>query len=267
MDQDFMEIAFILMICVLIIAGVQWFLLRFTHWSVALGATIFISLFITALYVGYSNATPNGGNRRIAMSEYINPMLIVFISLFLGLLFVAYLSKAAMPKLVFIYIIIIVGLFAVTRFVYQYVESATVYQSILTACDITMENNSGKESITEVVFKNTSNSLVTYINPNSTRQPYSNIPRGTNQISFRGYSKTKGMYFQEFPFDYNLCKEKNGGTMGLCFWLQYKVISPIKIVLLPHNKVDLYIDNQLVKQYQLKSEDLSSVNKHKGKYQ
>ncbi|WP_348799741.1 hypothetical protein [Flavobacterium adhaerens] len=267
MNQDFMEIAVMLIICVLIIAGVQWFLLRFTHWSVALGATIFISLLISGLYVGYSNATPNGGNRQIPISEYINPMLVVFISLLLGLLVVAYLSKTVMPKAVFLYVVAITAFFVVTRFVYQYIDSATVYQRIFSISTITVENNSEEQLITEIVFKNTSSSLVSCFNPKDSQPPSSNIPRGTDQILFRGYSKTKGMFYHEFPFDYSLCKEKNGGIIGLCFWLRYKVILPIKIVIHPHNKIDLYIDNQLVNQYKLKSDGLSDLIKHKGKYQ
>ena len=266
MNQDIIELGTLLIICVVIISGVQWFLLRFTHWSVALGATAVISLFLSALYVGYSNATPNGGSRSPDVSEYITPILVIFILLLGGLFLVAYLTRTAMPKLVLLYTTAIIALFLIIKYVHQYIDNATVYQEIFSSCDIKVVNNSDNKLIQEIGFKNSSNSIINSIDPNIEEQPYSNIPRDADQISFRCNSKFRGMFFQDFPFDYSLFQEKDGDQLGLCFWLREKVVLPLKIVVQPNNKVDLYINNHLVKQYQLSSEDLSSVIRNKGKY-
>jgi hypothetical protein len=152
------------------------------------------------------------------------------------------------------------------RYVYQYINNATVYQEIFSSCDIKLVNNSDNELVQEIGFKNSSNSLINSINPDIPEQPYSNIPRGADQISFRCSSETQGMFYQDFPFDYNLLQEKEGNRLGLCFWLREKVVLPLKIVLQSNDKAQLYINNKLVQQYQLTKEDLSDMGTHKGKY-
>ena len=103
MNQDIKELFGALLIIVFIIAGLQWLLLRFTHWSVALAATGFISLFISFIYVSLKHASPNGGSRGPAASEYITPSLVVFTALLCGLAVVYYLmnqnTQRPTPKL------------------------------------------------------------------------------------------------------------------------------------------------------------------------
>lgn len=90
MSQDILELGILLIICVFIIAGLQWFLLRFTHWSVALGATALLAIFISFFYVSLKHATPNRGNNATDFSEYVTPTLVIFISLLFGILAVVY---------------------------------------------------------------------------------------------------------------------------------------------------------------------------------
>lgn len=266
MGEDIIELAGMLFIIVLIIAIVQWFLLRFTHWSIALGATAFVALFITFVYVSLSHATPNGAGSGADLSEYIIPMLVIFGCLLCGLFVVAYATKTQLPKKTLFLIGGFIVVFAIGRYVYQYIDNATVYQEIFSDCEIEVVNKSGNRLVSEIAFKNTSNSLTSTINPNDSKQSYPVIPRNTDQIIFTCYSDKTGILMQDFPFDYRLCKEKEGEIMGLCFWLREKVVLPIKIVMNPNNKVDLYVNNQLVKQYQLAKEELPNDQKHKGKY-
>ncbi len=271
MNPDVIELGTILIICLGIIAGIQWFLLRFTHWSIALGATAFISLFIAFVYVSLGNASPNGSGSGADFLEYLIPMIVVFAVLFGVLFAIANLTKTQIPKTQIPKkaLLCIAGFIAVVFigiYTDDYIENATTYQEIFSNCEIKLTNKSGNTLVSEITFKNTSNSLVSTINPNNNEQPYPSIPRDTDKIIFTCYSDKTGMFMQDFPIDYSLLQEKDGEIIGLCFWLRMKVVSPIKIVMNPNNKVDLYINNKLVQQYQLSKEDISNKNAHKGKY-
>lgn len=266
MNPDIIELTGMLIIMVLIIAVIQWLLLRFTHWSIALGATAFMAIFIAGLYVALSNAVPNGGDSGPDMSEYVTPITIVFTSLLCGLFIVAYLSKTQLPKNVWLFLGGFIVLFSIARYVYQYVDNAIAYQENFSSCEIQLINKSGNNQVTEIAFNNSANSLTCTINPNDNQQPYPFIPRDTDRLIFTCYSDKTGMFTQDFPFDYRLCKEKEGETIGLCFWLREKVVLPVKIVLNPANKADLYINNKLVQHYQLSQQNLSSNYARKGKY-
>lgn len=266
MSQDILELGIVLIICVFIIAGLQWFLLRFTHWSVALGGTALLAVFISFLYVSLKYATPNGGNNAPDFSEYVTPTLVVLISLLFGLLAVVYFSKAHFPKTTFISLFAFIAVLALSRNIYLHIQNITASQDFFTSCNIEVINNSKKELVREIGFKNTSNSLVNSIQPIENQQSYSFFPREANQIFFRCTSAKKGIFFQNFPFDYSKCKEKKGKIFGIYFWLRLKAISPIKIILQPDNKVELYIDNRIAQQYQLKDGSLQILDKHRGKY-
>ncbi|PKB17155.1 hypothetical protein [Flavobacterium sp. 5] len=267
MGEDIRELTGILIVFVLIIAAMQWFLLRFTHWSVAFVVTGIIAFVVSFLYVSLSNASPNGGSTGPNVSEFITPTLIIFASLLCGLVLVSYLTQIRLPKLVFILPLVLIAVFAIARYMYGYIDDVTVYREIFSSCIIEIENNSGENLVHEISFQNKSNSLTTTIDPSEKEPPYPFIPRSADKIIFRCVSvKMDRMFFQDFPFDYSLCKEKDGERMGLCFWLRQKVVLPIKIVLQPNNRVDLYIDNHLANQYQLHNQDLSMTVMHKGKY-
>ena len=114
-----------------------------------------------------------------------------------------------------------------------------------------VDNTGGKSNLREIYFQNTSSSLVSSVEINSNESVYPRLVRDASKITFEGYREKIGMTHQDFPFDYSLCKEKDGKTAGLCFWVKEKDVLPMKIIVLPNNKVDLYIDGELVKQYQL----------------
>jgi hypothetical protein len=140
---------------------------------------------------------------------------------------------------------------------YQYIDDATFYYNTFSSCKIEVVNESASEqSLQEICFQNTSSGFSSTIQTNSNEKPYPTLIRAANKIIFRGYSaKDQQSFMKEFPFDYSLCKEKEGTRLGFCFWLRQKVILPLKIVLLPDDNVDLYLDNRLVNRYQLKEED------------
>lgn len=261
MVQDIRELVSLLLICVLVIAGVQWFLLRFTHWSVAIAATCFIAFVISFLYVSLKHASPNGGSNGPDASEFVIPMLTMFVSLLCGLFIVARLSHNYIPGKVFVVVLAAIVVFAVGRYGYQYIENVTFYQKIFSKSSIEVLNESSEESIVRgISFQNTSNAITVNVDPDAEKQASFFIPRAANKIVFNCFSvKTDRMFSQDFPFDYRLCKETDGKRMGLCFWLRLKVTLPVKIVLQPGGHVSLYIENRLVKQYQLSDSDLSKA--------
>ena len=83
----------------LFIIGVQYFLLRFTHWSLALLATCLMTIVITYVYLslksaseGYGNITRDG-KLDFGKKDYtsIKIILVVFVSLLSSLAVIAYL--------------------------------------------------------------------------------------------------------------------------------------------------------------------------------
>lgn len=266
MNKDIIELLGIFLFFSAIVVFVQWLLLRFTHWSVALAATAVIAFVIAFLYVMLSNASPNGGGSGPDTSEFITPMVVAFVSSFCELLLVAYLTKTHLPKAVLLALGIFIAVFTIGRYAYQYVDNATEYQKLFSYCTIEIVNNSGNTVVSEIGFKNIAAGIITTINPNEKEQPYPAIPRFSDEISFRGVSTKNRMFEQYFQFDYSLLQEKDGKSLGLCFWLREKVVLPLKIVLQPNLKVDLYINNKLVQQCQLSGENASNKQTHKGKY-
>lgn len=254
--QDLKEFVFILLVIAVFIAGIQWLLLRFAHWSVALAITGFISFIIAFIYVSLKNATPNGGSSSPGLSEYITPTLVAFMILFCVLLLVSHFTQYKLPKIAYVLPISLVFVLAIGRFVYQEVENATIYYDLFSDCNLEIVNETnGTSNLHEIGFKNTSSSLVLVIEPDSKEPGVSSMVRQTDRIFFRSNSsKTDRLFTQEFPFDYSLCEEQKKDSHALFFWLQETKILPIKMVLLPNNKVDLYIGGNLVKQYQLNEE-------------
>lgn len=253
--QDLKEFVFILLVIAVFIAVIQWLLLRFTHWSVALAATGLISFIIAFIYISLKNATPNGGSNGPELSEYITPTLVAFTVLFCGFLLVSLLTPAKLPKIAYILPITLVAVFAISRFIYQEVENATVYYDLFSDCNLEIVNETnGSSNLHEIGFKNTSNSVVLVMEPNSEEPNISSMLRQADQIFFRSNSsKTDRLFTQEFHFDYSICKEEEKNPT-LFFWLKATKVLPIKFVLLPNEKVDLYIGGNFIKQYQLNEE-------------
>lgn len=253
--QDIKELVFIALTAVLAIAGVQWLLLRFTHWSVTFIVTVLAGLFISGLYVSLKHARPNGGSSGPPSSEYFFPQIIVITCLLLGMWLVSFLSKIQVPKLAFIIPLCFILVFTLGRHIYQYIYSVTHYNRLFSNCKIELvDSTGGKSNLREIYFQNTSSSLVSSVEINSVVGLYPRLVRDASRISFHSYTEKKGMIRQAFPFDYSLCKEKDGKTAGLCFWVTEKDVLPIKIIVLANDKVNLHIDGELVNQYQLKDE-------------
>lgn len=262
MGEDFKEIVGMLIILVLIISGVQWFFVRFTHWSVALVVTGLIAFVISFFYVTLSHATPNGGSNGPNGSEFITPTLVIFASLLCGFAVVCYLTHIRLPKMVFILPLILIVFFFIGRYVYQYVDSASFYFTNFSSCEIELIDKTGSiPNVDTILFQNSSNNYSTDIQTKSKEKPYPQVIRFADKIIFRNYStNAKQSFKKEFPFDYSLFKEEKGPTVEYCFWIRSHKTLPMKIVLLPNDKVDLYIDNHLVKQYQLNDENKKKQN-------
>ena len=267
MNQDSKEIAGMLFVLVIVVSGLQWFLVRFAHWSVAIGIMVFIAIVISFLYVSLSHATPNGGSNGSNTSEFITPALVVFTSLLCGLALVCYLAQIRLPKTVFILPLMIMALFVVSRTIYQYVYNLSVHQSLFSHCNLHIVNKSKGSVVTKISFQNSNNDLSTSIDYPAKVKLYPYIPRATDKLIFHCYSDKTGLFLKNFLLDYSLCKEKVGPRMGLCFWLREKVVLPITIALLPDNKVDLYIGNHLVKHFQLNTEEVLIKEKKELKMQ
>lgn len=257
MNNDSKFFVPLLIILTIIFGGVQWFLVRFTHWSVALVITCLTALFVSSLYVSLKHARPNGGSSCSPNSEYITPMFVVFLFLLCGLALVCHLTQNHLPKMAYILPLSLIIGFAISRYVYNYIDSATFIHTKFSFCDIELEDETvGASVIEEISFKSSSIGFTTNRLLNSKKQPGSDIVRFADKIIFRNYPiNAENLFIKEFPFDYSLLKEKKDGMVGFLFWLSYKNALPIKIVFKHQNVVDLYIDNKLVKQYQLNIED------------
>lgn len=256
MNKDIIELFGFFVVFSAVVVFVQWLLLRFTHWSVAIGATAVIAFVVAFLYVAIGHATPNGSG-SLDVSAFITPMTVSFVCAFCELLIVAYFTKTYLPKTVLLILGAFITLFTIGRYSYQYIDNARTYQKYFSDCEIELINKSENNKVTEIAFYNSDNSLTCSINPNDNEKPYPIIPRDTDKLILTSYFDKKGMIRQQFPFNYSLCKEKDGETIGLCFWLRKKTVSPIKIVLNPAYKIDLYIDTKLVQHYQLSGENKS----------
>jgi hypothetical protein len=264
MGQDIKELTGILIVIVAIIAAVQWFLVRFTHWSVALIVTVIIAIFISFIYVSLSHASPNGGSGGLKNSELVTSTLIIFSALLCGFAGVCYLTKIQIPQKAIILPIVLIVVFAVGRYIYQYVYDVTTYFRLFSKCEIELiDDTNGKSTILEIGFKDTTSSLVSNIQIDSGETPYPRLTRNASNIIFHRYTDAKGMSRQIFPFDYSLCHEKDSKRLGLLFWLRQKEVLPMKIVLLPKDKVDLYLGGNLVQQYQLNDEEATKKTRSK----
>ena len=257
MDNNTKELIGMLIVFTIVIAVVQWFLVRFTHWSVALTATGIIAFVVSFLYVSLKHATPNGGSNGPDDSEYIMPMLVIFASLLCGLALVCYLTQNHLPKMAFLLPLTLIIVFAAVKYVYNYIDSATFYHTQFSSCEIELLDETGGTSIIEQIsFRNPSGGFTTDIHSNFKEKPYPHIVRFADEIIFRNYStKTEQSFTKVFPFDYSLLKEKKGVRIGFLFWLHQKIALPMKIVLKPNDNIDLYIDNHFIKKYQLNDQD------------
>lgn len=253
MSGDIIELLGMLIILAFFISGVQWLLVRYTHWSVALIATGIISFLISILYVSLEHAVPNGGSNGPDASEFITPTLVIFGSLLCSLALVCYFTQNRLPKKAVLLPLSLIFVITIGRFIYQYIDAVSFYSEIFSRSKIAVLDKTDSIPIVEEInFYGESFVKTIYSKSNEEQDPI--IPRFANKIIFLCYSsKTDRMFEQDFPFDYSLCKEREGERLGYCFWLREKIISPMKIVFQPHNKVDLYIDNHLIKQYQLSS--------------
>lgn len=250
--RDLQELGFILLIIVAVIAGLQWVLLRFAHWSVALIATGIIGFVISSLYVALKHARPNGGSSGPPSSEYFAPALIIIASLLLGLWLVSYLAKIHLPKLAIIIPLCSLFVFAIGRNVYEYVHGVSFYFKHFSDCKIELlDEAEGKSNVEVIVFTNSTSGYTTDIRTKSKEVPYPQIIRFADKITFYYSNQNEERVKKEFPFDYSLFKEK-AGPIEYVFWLRSHSTLPMKIVLLPNDKVDLYLGGNLVKQYEVK---------------
>lgn len=257
--RDFKEFALILLVIALVIAGVQWLLLRFTHWAVALAATGVISFVIASVYVQLKNATPNGGSSGPGFAEFVTPTLVVFAVLFIGFLLVCYFMQYQLPGTAYKFTFGAIALFAIIHFGYQEVKQATFYAGLFSICKVTiMDEADSVTKLEEIRFTNTSNGVYLPVIA-SNEDALSSMVRFADKISFITKSPTSDrMVRKEFPFDYSLCKETQHS--GIIFWVKTSRILPMKIVLLPDEKVDLYIGGDFVEQYQLGDSDVLATD-------
>lgn len=161
MNEDIIELAGMLIILALIISVVQWLLVRYTHWSVALIVTGLVSLFVSFIYVSLENASPNGGSNGPAFSEFITPTLVIFASLLGGLALVCYLTENELPKKVIILPMCIIFVFFIVSYIFQYIDNVRLSSELFSNCQIELSDETvGKSIVNEICFENTSSGLV-----------------------------------------------------------------------------------------------------------
>ena len=258
MSEDSKVIIIALIILTPILAGIQWLLLRFTHWSIALIISGLISCVISFLYVSLSNATPNGAGNSVNFSEYITPAILIFSIFICGFCLVCYLNKNQIPKMVYVVSLSLIPLMILGQIGLHFIEKYKIrsyYNEVYGSCQIEIKNETGnKPSIRRIYLESESCLCLTNIelktnndvNAILNQNDLNSIPRFANIIEFEYFSTKYGrLFIQEFPFDYSLCQENE--EVGL----HKKSDLLIKIVLKTDQKVDLYIDNRFIKQYLL----------------
>lgn len=245
----------IMFICIM--AGIQWLLLWLTHWSVALVVSELITIVVVSYVTALSHARPNGGSKGPATSAFLKPLLWIGSILLCTLWLLCSLMHKPLPNLVVIVPLCVILVFGIIHYIYGYIKISLFWSKNYSLCKLEIENKSeGLTFIKYIKFNNCSSRHSMDIEPNTLQWPTTYIPQDMDQIAFRFRSnKSNRSVYQEFPFDYSLCKEKSTFSFDFLFWIRNKSIAPIKLTILPNNKVDLYIDNQLIQQFQLIDQD------------
>ena len=253
MSEDLRMTIVALLVLTLLTSGIQWLLIRFTHWSIALIISALLAFFVSFLYVSLSHATPNGAGYNIRFSEYILPIIIVFAAFSFSFCLVSYFSKTNLPKIT--YLVPIGLLFSMIVLFFISVNNANKlgegYASEL--CVIEVINETGTPPVMHHInFRNNENSYDLGIdmkknndvnalrNENDIRY----FPIFTNEIEFVFISNTSALFFsQKFPFDYRIYREDKIDLQDTRIHL--------KIILKSNSKVAIYLNENLVIEYQL----------------
>ena len=255
MQQGDKETIGMISMLLIVMAGIQWLLLWLTHWSVAMIVTGVLSFIAVWIYVGLSHASPNGGSKGSSASEYLTPLLWVEGSLLCSLWLLCHLMKKPLPNMVVIVPLGLMLAFGIGQVVYSYIKIRSFWYKNYSLCKLEIENKTDSSSFIHNIKLNSSTRYSMDINPNTKKWPTTYIPRNMNKIGFRFNSIKNNFNFCEFPFDYALCKEKESLKFDWIFWITKTSVLPMKLILLPNNTVELYIDNKLIQQYHLKDND------------
>ena len=127
MSEDTRVIIIALIILAIIVFGIQWLLVRFIDWSLALIATGIIAYLISFIYVSLSHATPNGAGYNIVSSEYLNSFALVYFVFTFGFCLACYLSKHSIPKKAY-FIALIPTVLIFIRYIVLYIYYAVFYK-------------------------------------------------------------------------------------------------------------------------------------------
>lgn len=122
MGADVKITIIMLLILIVIVSGIQWFFIGFTHWSIALIISAFIAFFLSFIYVSLSHATPNGVNYNIQPSEYIAPMILMFSVFTCSFCLVCYLSRSYIPKIAYTVPLAMLFLMIVAFFISAFIK-------------------------------------------------------------------------------------------------------------------------------------------------
>lgn len=257
MTEESKLIIIALIILTLIMAGLQWLLVKFTHWSVALIISGFVSVIISVFYVSISNATPNGAGNSVDFSEYITPTILIFLLFSCSFYFACHLNKIHLPKIaykIFLGLILLVVIAVIISNIIKNNKSVSYYKENYISCQIEIKNKMGiKPFITSVFFVNELNNHSTSVqlkrnkdinailHEKNTRR---RIPKFCNKIRFLCISsQTNTAFFQDYPMDFSLYQQKKD--------VKDKSKLKIKLIIKNDKEVDLYINNLLVKSFVL----------------
>lgn len=276
MSRNAIEIGNVLLIIALVFSVIQWLLVRFLHWGVALTATVIVAFALGTLYVQLKYATPNGGNYSIRDSEFVLPVLLV-LSLFLCNLAGVYLLDTYLSK----------GTVA-SRYVYGWLGSYVAIPTLwfggqLVYNLVVVEIVSGRYTpyrvvvqyyanmpvdVWEIWFNNSKNNVTNLINPGRSQvfvnplvyQPkdirqkedqliytlYDSgkedlaIPRNMDVIQIRWFSAVEGAFYsQDYPVVY--AKLNPAAASGEKRTLRFLILND--------GAVQLFLDDTLAYQF------------------
>ena len=240
-----------------VMAVIQWLLLGLTHWSIAMIVPGVLTFIVVCYVVALSHATPNGGSKGPDVSKFIIPLRWFEGFLLCSLWLISYLMNKPLPNMVIIIPLGLLLAFGIGQRMYNYVKSASFWYKNYSLCKLEIEDKTNSRSTIAYIKFSSSTKYSMDINPNTKQRPTTYIPRNMNKIVFRFRPKeSNSSEICEFPFDYSLCQEKKSSKLSWLFWISQRTILPIKLTLLPNNKIDLYIDNHLVQHYELVTGDI-----------
>lgn len=260
MNPDTRGLLLLIAIPLAIVAGIHWVLIRFTHWSFSLVLAVFISLAFAFVFVGYKNATPNGGNRKIPGMEYVLPAVVVFciqlpIMWYWSISSVGEISKSsywAVAGLLLTAVLVFTG-----YQIYTILKSKAFYAKSFSKCQLKVASFDPNIKIQELGFESW---ILNYIDLKRESgavlfEGVYSMPRFAEKLRVRALqSKLGTIQHMSIPLDYKLFKETYAFPeikYPETFFFRHWDVADVSVVFEKEGMLKFFVDNSLIKECKL----------------